>query len=50
MSREALEMEHLFLYRGSARLGYREGSYAEDSETHVIDGSGSRTFIFIGAP
>jgi hypothetical protein len=39
MSRQALEMEHLFLYTGCVRGSWREGSYNEDSEVHVMEGS-----------
>jgi hypothetical protein len=41
MSRKALEMGHPFLYRGSMRGGWREGSYSEDSERHGMEGSGN---------
>jgi hypothetical protein len=49
MSRMALEMKHLCLYRGSVRGTWRESSYTEDSERHVIEGSGNGAFLFIGA-
>jgi hypothetical protein len=39
MSGKALEGEHLCLYRGSVRGILREGSYTEDSERHVSEGS-----------
>jgi hypothetical protein len=50
MSRKDLEMEHLSLYRDSMRGTWREGAYIQDSERHVIEGSGSGAFLCIGAP
>ena len=50
MSGEALEGERLCLYRGSVRGTWREGSHTEDSERHVIEGSGKEHFFFTGAP
>ena len=41
MSRKALEIGHPSLYRGSVRGGWREGSYSEDSERHVMEGRGN---------
>jgi len=35
----------LSLYTGSVRETWREGSYTEDSERHVIEGSGNGAFI-----
>jgi hypothetical protein len=49
MSGKALEGEHLSLYRGSVRGTWREGSHTEDSNTHVIEGSGKGAFHFTGA-
>jgi hypothetical protein len=49
MSRKNLEMDHP-LYRGPMRGTWREGSYTEDSERHVIEGSGNGAFLFIWAP
>jgi hypothetical protein len=45
MARKALEMENLSLCRGSVRGTWREGSYTEDSERQVMEGSGSRAFV-----
>jgi len=45
MSRKALEMEHLSLYRGAVRGTWRESSYTEDSDRQVMEGSGNRTFV-----
>jgi hypothetical protein len=39
MSRKALKLEHLSLYRGFVRGGWKEGSYNKDSERHEIEGS-----------
>jgi hypothetical protein len=41
MSRKALEMGHPSLYRGSMRGEWRVNSYSEDSERHVMEGSGN---------
>jgi len=49
MSRKALEMEHLSLYIGFARKTWREGSYTEDSERHVMEGFGNGPFISRGS-
>jgi hypothetical protein len=50
MSRKAFEMEHLSLsHIGSVRGTWREGSYTEDSERHVIEGSGNAAILFTGA-
>jgi hypothetical protein len=50
MSRNAWEMEHLSLYRGSVRRTWTEGSYAQALQGHVIEGHGNKTLPFIGAP
>jgi hypothetical protein len=50
MSRMVLEMEHCSLCRGSVRGTWREGSYTEDSERQVTEGSGNSAFLFIDAP
>jgi hypothetical protein len=42
---KALEMEHLFLYTGCVRGTWREGSYNEDSEVHVMKGSGNGAIL-----
>jgi hypothetical protein len=39
MSRKALEKQHLSLYTGSVKGTWKEGSYTEDSERYVIEGS-----------
>jgi hypothetical protein len=39
-----LEMEHLSPYRASVRGTWREGSYAEDSVRHVMEGAGNGAF------
>jgi hypothetical protein len=49
MSGKALEMEHLFLYTDCVRGTWREGSYNEDSEVHVIEGSGNGAFLLHGS-
>jgi hypothetical protein len=38
-------MEHLSPYRGSVRGTWREDSYTEDFERHVMDGSGKGAFL-----
>ena len=40
MSRNALSPD-----RGSVRGAWREGSYTDDSEIHVMEGSGTGAFI-----
>jgi len=45
MSREALEMEHLSPNRGLVGGTWRGGSYAEDFEKHVMEGSGHGAFL-----
>jgi len=45
MSRKALEMEHLYVYRDSVSGTWREVSYTEDSERHVMEGSGNVAFL-----
>jgi hypothetical protein len=45
MSKKALEMEHLSPFRGSVRGTWREGSYTEGSERHVMEGSGNGAFL-----
>jgi hypothetical protein len=49
MSRKALEIEHHSPYRGYVRGNWREGSYTEDSERHVIKGTGNGALV-TGAP
>jgi len=49
MSWKALEMEHLSPYRGSMRETWRESFYTEDSERHVMEGSGNGTFLLYGS-
>ena len=46
VSRKALEMEHLSLYRGFVRGTCRESSYTEDYERHVMEGSGNRALFY----
>jgi hypothetical protein len=43
---KALEREHLSFYRGSMKGTWREGSYIEDSERHISEGSGNEAFSF----
>jgi hypothetical protein len=50
MSMKALEIEHLSLYRGFVKGTWREGFYTEDSERHVIEGSGNGALLFIRVP
>ena len=38
-------MGHPSLYRGSVRGGWRKGSYSEDSERHVMEGSGNGAIL-----
>jgi hypothetical protein len=45
MSRKALEMQHLSLYKGPVRGTWRDGSYTEGSERQVIEGSGIGTCL-----
>jgi hypothetical protein len=40
-------MEHLSLYRDSVRGIWSEGSYIEDSERHIMGGSGKEHFFGI---
>jgi hypothetical protein len=49
MSKEALEVEHFSLYKGSIRGTWREGTYTEDSERHVLEGSSIGAFVYIVA-
>jgi hypothetical protein len=44
MSRKALEMEHLSPYTGSVWGTWREGSYTEGSERHVMESSENGAF------
>jgi len=39
-------MEHTSPYTGSVRGTWREGSHSEDSERHVMEGSGKVAFHF----
>jgi hypothetical protein len=41
MSMKFLEMEHLTLFRGYMSSTWKEGSYTEDSERYVVEGSGT---------
>jgi len=41
----SLEMQHFSLYEGSVKGLWREGPYTEDSERHIIEGSGSGAFL-----
>ena len=47
--RKALEVAYVSLYKGSVRGTWREGTYTEDSERHVIlvEGSGIGAFVCI---
>ena len=45
MSRMVLEMEHLSPYTGSARRTWRQGSYAKDSDRHIIKVYGNGAFL-----
>jgi hypothetical protein len=47
---KSLVMEHHSLYGISLRGTCKEGSYNEDSERHVIQGSRNGAFVFIGVP
>jgi hypothetical protein len=48
ISKKALEMEHQSVYRGYVRGTWREGSYIEVSEKHVMEGSGKGAFLLYG--
>jgi hypothetical protein len=41
--------EHLYLYKGSVRGTWREGSHTEDSERYVSEVSANGAFLFTGA-
>jgi len=41
----SLEVERLSPYRSSIRGTWREGSYAEDSWRHVMEGSGNTALL-----
>jgi hypothetical protein len=45
LSRKALEVEHLCLYRGSVRVTWRKRPCAEDSERCVTVGFGNGVFL-----
>jgi len=49
MSRKALEIEHLCLYRGSVRVTCRKGPFNEDSERRVTEVSGNGVFLLQGS-
>jgi hypothetical protein len=49
MSRKVLEMEHLSSYSGSVKGTWREGSFTEDSERHVLEGSGKGALLLQGS-
>jgi hypothetical protein len=40
-----LKMKHLTLFRGSVSSTWREGSYFEDTERYVVEGSGTGAFL-----
>ena len=42
---KVLDMQHLSLYTDSVRGTWSEGSYIEDSERHVMGGSGNGAFL-----
>jgi len=44
MSRNATEIQHISLYRGSMRGTWKEGCYTDDSEGRVVEGSGNGEF------
>jgi hypothetical protein len=47
MSRKALYMKHLPLYRDYVRGTWNEGFFIEDSKRHVMGGSGNGAFFFV---
>jgi hypothetical protein len=47
MSRKALEMEHLSLYRGAVRGTWRESSCTENSLRQVMEGSRNKSVCLI---
>jgi hypothetical protein len=49
MSIKALETESVSPYAGSVRGSWWEGSYAEDSESHVMEGCGNSAFLSQGS-
>jgi hypothetical protein len=40
-------MEHVSLYRDSVKGTWSEGSYIEDSDRHIMGGSGNGAFILM---
>jgi len=42
-------MEHLSLYRDSLKGTWSERSYIEDSERHIMGGSGNGAFLLLGS-
>jgi len=45
MSRKALEMEHLSPIRGSVWETWRDSSYTEGYDKHVMEGSGNKALL-----
>jgi len=43
----SLKMQHLSLYEGSVKGMWREGPYNEDSERHIIEGSGNGALLLL---
>jgi hypothetical protein len=50
VSRKALKMEHIFIYRGFVKVTRMDSYYTADSERHITEGSGNEAFLFTGAP
>jgi hypothetical protein len=50
MSRKALGMEHLSPFRGSVRGTWRDSSYTEGYDRHVMEGSGNGALLLYGNP
>jgi hypothetical protein len=49
MSRKALDTENLSSYCGFMRGTWGEGSYADDSEGHETEGSGTGSLLLWGS-
>jgi hypothetical protein len=50
MSRKALKMDHISLYRGSVKVTRMDSNYTADYEKHVTGGSRKEAFLLTGAP
>jgi hypothetical protein len=50
MTGKTMEIEPLSLYCGSVTGTRKDSSCTEDSDSHLIKGSGNGALVFIGAP